>query len=1012
MKKRLEILVLCFALVCCSATVFAQQVIRGTLRSPAGEPLQSVTVTVKGTDRSTTTDANGQFSINAPIGGTLVVSSVGYQQKEISITGTEISDVMQVTDASMNEVVVIGYQTVRKKDLTGATAVINPVSASKISANNVAESIQGLAPGVSVRTGGAPGQGAVVEIRGVASFTDANPLYVIDGMIADANSTINTNDIASIQVLKDASAAAIYGSRAANGVIIITTKQGKEGPARVGIAVKYGLQMLPKKWDLMDNQSFANLQKTQYQNAGQTPPPSVGSNFDPALNTDWQDEITQVGSMQDYNLSLSGGSNSGSYLISGSFYKNEGVLVGHSFERASLRINTRSTRGRVTFGENMVLSNSNTSVPNEGNPFYDFPQMLPVIPVKGPSYVSPTNPVGWGIGTTDAVTYAYNPVAVNDLARRSSNFAKLVGNAYLDVKLFDWLTYRFNAGAEVSFDHHEVIRKLGIWQFNAAPKPSSIDEERSRFLSTLFENTLNFNKSFGPHAINGVVGISQQHTTRELTAGGRSDLQVFNGNYMTTISSATGTSTAGGGVPVDYRMYGFLGRINYTYDDKYLLTLSGRIDEDSRFGENFRRGTFPSVAASWRISRENFFNISWINDLKIRASYGELGIVPLGSWDYTAFINNSPRVIFGPNQTPNNGSSQARLANPDLKWEERITKNIGIDAVLFNNRLSLSIDAYNSLSKDALLQLPVAGYLGNLQGDPFVNAGSIRNKGIEFAATYRHTSSSEFKWDAGINFTTIKNEIESVGNRGTGIDYIQIGNTRTKIGRSLGEWYVIQTAGLFQTQQEIDNYKNKAGDQIQPNAKPGDVKYVDLNDDGEINSGDRTFNSSPWPKLQTGAQFNATWKQFSLNLQFVGVFGFKVYNDVRRILDSYQRTNFRSDISPWTTNNTATGDPRLGLDNDQGIIDNNKADTDRWLENGSYLRLRVLEIGYTLGGKAMDKVNFRNARLFISGQNLFTITSYSGLDPDVVGLGLYERGLDVGNWPPSRVISFGLQCEF
>ena len=1011
MKKRLHSSFICLALLCCSVSVIAQQMIRGTLRSPSGEPLQGVTVTVKGTDRSTATDANGQFTINAPIGGTLVVSSVGYQQKEISINGTEISDVLQVTDASLNEVVVIGYQTVRKRDLTGATAVINPANSNRISSNNLAESIQGLAPGVNVRTGGAPGQGAVVEIRGVASFTDANPLYVIDGMIADANSTINTNDIASIQVLKDASAAAIYGSRAANGVIIITTKQGREGPARVGIAVKYGLQMLPKKWDLMDNRAFANMQKQQYQNAGQIPPPSVDANFNPAINTDWQDEITQVGNMQDYNLSLSGGSNSSSYLLSGSFYKNEGVLVGHSFERASLRINSRSQRGRVTFGENLVLSNSNTSVPNEGNPFYDFPQMLPVIPVKGPGFISPTNPEGWGIGTTDAITYAYNTVAVNDLARRKSNFAKLVGNAYIDVKLFNWLTYRFNAGAEVSFDHHKIVRKLGIWQFNAAPKPSSIDEDRSRFLSTLFENTLNFNKTFGAHAINGVVGISQQHTTREATSGGRSDLQVFNGNYMTTIGSATGTSTAGGGIPVDYRMYGYLGRINYSYDDKYLITLSGRIDEDSRFGENFRTGYFPSVAASWRISRENFFNVSWINDLKIRASYGELGIVPLGSWDYTAFINNSPRVVLGPNQTAFNGSTQARLANPDLKWEERITKNIGIDATLLNNRVTLSIDAYNSLSKDALLQLPVAGYLGNLQGDPFVNAGSIRNKGIEVAATYRHTGSG-VKWDAGFNFTTIRNEVESVGNRGTGIDYIQIGNTRTKIGRSLGEWYVIRTAGLFQTQQEIDNYKNKAGVVIQPNAKPGDVKYIDQNDDGAINSENRTFSGSPWPKLQTGAQFNATFQQFSFNLQLVGVFGFKVYNDVRRILDSYQRTNFRSDVNPWTTSNTGTGDPRLGLDSDQGIIDNNKADTDRWLESGSYLRLRNLEIGYALGGNLLDKVNFRSARIFVSGQNLLTISKYSGLDPDVVGLGLYERGFDVGNWPPSRVLSIGIQCEF
>lgn len=1011
MKKRLQLVsILCAALLTC-VTVFAQQVIRGTLRTPTGEPLIGATITVKGTNRSVATDANGQFMINAPVGGSLVISSVGYQQKEISITGTDINDVLQVSDASLSEVVVIGYQTVRKKDLTGATAVINPVNASRISANNLAESIQGLAPGVNVRTGGAPGQSAVIEIRGVASFTDANPLYVIDGMIADANSTINTNDIASIQVLKDASAAAIYGSRAANGVIIITTKQGREGPARVGIAAKYGIQMLPKKYDIMDNRAFAAMQKQQYINAGQTPPSSVDANFDPSVNTDWQDEMTQVGSMQDYNLSLSGGNNTSNYFLSGSFFKNDGVVIGRSFERAALRINSTTRRGRVTFGENLMMSNTNITSPNEGNPFYDIPLMLPVIPIRGPQFISPTNPEGWGIGTTDAVTYAYNPLAVNDLSRRNSNFAKLVGNGYIDVKIFNWLNYKFNAGAEVSFDHNKVLRKVGIWQFNGAPKPSSVDEDRSRFLSLLFENTLNFNKTFGAHNINGVVGYSQQHSSREFTLGGRTDLQVFNGNYMTTVTSATGTSTAGGGTPLDYRIYGYLGRLNYSFDDKYLITLSGRIDQDSRFGENFRTGYFPSVAASWRISREKFFNVDWISDLKIRASYGELGIVPLGSWDYTAFINNSPRVVLGPNQTPFNGSTQARLANPDLKWEERITKNIGLDAAFLNNRLTVSIDAYNSLSKDALLQLPVAGYLGNLQGDPFVNAGSIRNTGIEFAANYRNNSRT-FKWDAGFNFTTIHNEVESVGNRGTGIDYIQIGNTRTKIGNSLGEWFLIKSAGLFQTQDEINNYKNKAGVVIQPNAKPGDVKYIDLNDDGTINSEDRDFVGSPWPTLQTGAQFNASFKQFSFNIQFVGVFGFKVYNDVRRIMDSYQRTNFRKDISPWTPANTGTDDPRLGLDSDQGIIDNNKGDTDRWLENGSYVRVRNLEIGYTIGNDILNRISFRGARIFLSAQNLLTITKYKGLDPDVVGLGLYERGLDVGNWPPSRIISLGIQCEF
>jgi TonB-dependent starch-binding outer membrane protein SusC len=852
---------------------------------------------------------------------------------------------------------------------------------------------------------------AKIEIRGAASFTNTDPLYVIDGMIADANTTINNNDIASIQILKDASAAAIYGSRAANGVIIITTKRGKEGEAKVGFSVKYGIQKIPKRWDLMNNEQFAETQRTQYTNSGLTPPTSVDANFDPSVNTDWQEEMIRTGKLSDYNLTLSGGSKNSTYLLSGSYFNNEGVLIGHSFKRGSLRLNTTTTKGRVTFGENLVLTNTNIKSPREGNPFYDMAIMLPVIPVKDPSYQSVTNPEGWGIGTVDAITYGYNPVAVNHLSLGTSNFAKLVGNGYVDVRITDWLNYKFNAGAEVSYDLNKYVRKLGIWQFNGAPKPSSVDEERARFLSSLFEHTLNFNKVLTDHHISGVVGVSKQHTTRETTSGGRTDLQVFNGQYMTTIGSANGVATAGGGVPVDYQILGYLGRVHYSFKDRYLATLTGRIDQDSRFGENFRTGTFHSEALAWRISEENFFSLDFVNNLKIHASYGELGIVPLGSWDYTAYINNAPRAVFGVNQFPYVGVTQAQLANPDLKWEERIVKNIGLDAEFLDSKISLSIEAYNSLSKGALLQLPVAGYLGNLGGNPFVNAGSVRNKGFEISATYR-SSGTGLRWDVSANATTIKNTVEDVGNRGEGIDYIQIGNTRTKVGRSLGEWYLIRTDGLFQSQSEVDSYTSSNGTVIQPFAKAGDVKFIDKNDDGTINAEDRDYVGSPWPKLQMGAQFNGYYKQLSVRVQFVGVFGNKIYNDVRHVLDGYQHTNFRNDISPWSESNKGSSDPRLGRDTEQGIVENNRGDSERWLENGSYLRLRNVEIGYNIPTNVLQKIGFESSRIFISAQNLFTITKYSGLDPDVVGANLYERGLDNGNWPASRVISFGIQSEF
>jgi hypothetical protein len=357
------------------------------------------------------------------------------------------------------------------------------------------------------------------------------------------------------------------------------------------------------------------------------------------------------------------------------------------------------------------------------------------------------------------------------------------------------------------------------------------------------------------------------------------------------------------------------------------------------------------------------------------------------------------------------GSVQAQLANPDLKWEERKIQNYGIDASLLEGKVSVTVEAYNSLAEDNLVRLPVAWYLGNVGGEPFVNAASIRNSGVEISATYRQMK-SDFKWDVSANFTTIKNRVEDVGNRGKGIDYLQIGNTRTQVGRSLGEYFLIRTDGIFQSEEEILNYTNADGKVIQPFAKPGDIKFVDLDGNGEINNEDRDFVGSPWPTLQSGLQFNASYKQLSLNLQLVGVFGYKIYNDTRRVMDSYQRTNFRSDIDPWSPTNTDGADPRLALDTEQGVIDNNRGNSDRWLDDGGFVRMRNIEIGYALNQPVFTRAGIRNARLFVSSQNLFTITKYKGLDPEIGGNGILERSVDSGNWPASRVFSLGLQLEF
>ncbi|AKD54651.1 SusC/RagA family TonB-linked outer membrane protein [Spirosoma radiotolerans] len=1000
-----------------SAKAEVASTVTGRVLDETGSPLPGVTVVLKGTTTGTTTNAEGVYTLSVPDGNaTLTFSFIGYTTQDVAVNNRSTVDVRLVPNATeLNEVVVIGYQAVRKRDVTGANDVINPTEANRVTAQSLPESIQGLAPGVTVRNTGVPGQQASIQIRGVASFLNTDPLYVVDGMIADANPTLNSDDIESIQILKDASAAAIYGSRAANGVIIVTTRQGKEGPARVSFSAKYGVQQAYKRWDVMNASEFAATQRQQYQNAGQAPLSSVAeATFNPNVNTDWQDQVLRTGSLQNYNINLSGGTKTGQYYISGSYFNNTGYVIGSNFNRASLRINTRSVLNRFTVGENLVLTNSNTqNQPAGTNPIYDMAYNLPVIPVQDPSYISPTNPLGYGIGSFNAVSYAFNPVAARSLAPSRTNVARLVGNGYVEYKFADWLSYRFNAGLDANFSYNQNLRYLGVFQYNAAPVPTSVGEDRSQYRSFLFENTLNFNRTFGAHNINGVVGISQQTTRSDITSGSRTNLGYAGGQYFTTIGAATGISNSAGGTPDYYRILGYLGRINYTYGDRYLLTLTGRVDQDSRFGASNRTGFFPSVAAAWRISQEKFFHVDWISELKLNVSYGKLGIVvpTLGSFPYTAYINSNPRAIFGTDQAANVGAYQAQLSNPDIRWEQRIQQNVGVTASFLNNRIFTEINVYNSLSSNAILNLTVPGYLGNLRGNPYVNTASIRNRGIEFAATYRSTKHA-FKWDVSGNFTTIKNRVESVGNQGQGINYIVSGNTRSQVGNPIGQWFVLKSNGLFQSQEEINNYRGADGSLVQPFAKPGDIRYVDTNNDGRIDVNDRQFVTSPWPTLQAGAQFNGSYKNFSLNIQLVGTFGYTVYNDVRRILDSYQNTNFRRDISPWTPTNTGTTDPRLGLESgDQGIISNNLAYSDRWLENASYVRFRNIEIGYNLPKELANRFHARGARIYVSGQNLFTITGYSGLDPDVTGANIQERGVDNGHWPTPRVISLGINCD-
>jgi TonB-linked SusC/RagA family outer membrane protein len=480
--------------------------------------------------------------------------------------------------------------------------------------------------------------------------------------------------------------------------------------------------------------------------------------------------------------------------------------------------------------------------------------------------------------------------------------------------------------------------------------------------------------------------------------------------------------TLSGGVS-KWANLGYLGRINYNYAERYYLSGTFRRDGDSRFGPDFRYGNFPSLSAAWKINREAFFTSSIFSDLTVRASYGKLGNSDiLSPWQYFGSISPLPVAVFGTPEIIYQGAINIQLANSNLHWETKKTTNFGVDATLLNNKLSLSADYFIAKTDDVLTFLPIPATAGNgpINGSPNsnppVNAASLKNTGFELSATYRHNN-RPFSWDISLNLTKIKNEVTNLGNLGAGRNFTQIGDARTEVGRSIGEWYVTRTNGIFQSQQEVDAYVNKNGDKIQAYAKPGDIRYIDVDGDGTFDDiKDRDYAGSPWPKLEGGLIWNGTYKNFNLSMQWYGVAGNKIYNRERYYLDRFlTNADYRKGIQPWTEQNHSTTTPRIGVDNngaDRGLVENAIPQSDRWLESGSYLRLRNLEIGYTFSKGYLERVGFTSARFYVSGQNLITITGYTGLDPDITGPNIYERGLDYGQFPALRIISAGLQFGF
>lgn len=1008
--------------------------VSGRVVDEKGSGMPGVNVVVKGTSIGTQTDTDGRFTVTAPDNATLIFSFVGYTAQEVAVNNRTSLSINLAPDArALSEVVVVGYLTQDRQNVTSAVSSLDVKEATKAPVATASQALQGRVAGVQVQGSGGPGDAPVITIRGIGTLGNAasGPLYVIDGLWTENIRDLNPNDIESLTVLKDASSTAVYGSRGANGVVLITTKKGKAGAPAISLNAYKGVDNVYKRYNLTNASEWADRAVIAYANAGLDPlnngqnslagaVKGPGGAFNPNIDTDWQDEFFQTGSLENYNLNFSGGTsgdkNATNFLISGDYFHQEGIVKGPDFKRYSLRLNSGLTRGRLRLQQNAQITHLNTVLLN-GWPFIDVLTMIPSIPVYDAN-----NTGGYGTGSPILNTFATNPIGAQELLRRTQSDNRLAGNVSADVTIFDFLTYRLNLALDGHTYSNADAQKAGIIRQNTRINTSSLSEFLGNDLFLMAENTLNFNKRFGDHNVNVLAGYSEQsyrqHNVSAQTQGFTSIPQYY---FELSAGSDKGVIS---GTSTENARRSFFSQATYDYKNRYLVSASFRRDGTSKFAPENRWGNFGAGSLGWRISEEDFFKnaLPVVNNLKLRASYGVNGNEGLfgsygGNYLTTPIIGQNVNYVIGTDQRIVNGSAQLALASPDLQWEERYTKDLGIDLSVLNNRLSLSADYYIAETRKALAPVQVPTYLGHFGDVLYQNAGNLENKGFEFALGF-HDSKADFTYGADFTLTTLKNQITSVPVKGQTFGGGE-GVTRSELGTSLGEFYLIPFDGIFQSQEEVKNYKNSAGQVIQPYASAGDVRYKDVNDDGKIDNADRIFAGLSIPKLQMGLNLNAAYKGFDVSMFLQSVSGNKIYNVARRNLESYNGpNNYNADVTPWSVENPSSTTPRLlqgGGAGDLGLAAASNAmfNTTRWLEDGSYVRLKNVQIGYTIPKTFTSRVpSLGSVRFYVTGRNLVTFTDYTGFDPEITGTGFFSRGVDDSAYPNVRSFTGGVQVNF
>lgn len=982
--------------------------VTGTVTDVSGEPIIGANIRIKGTTTGTITDIDGNFSIEAEPQSVIEVSYIGYLTQETVINNQKsIRFLLKEDTKTLDEVVVIGYGVQKKADLTGSVANINTEKLNTQSNANIGQALQGKIAGVDiVSQGGAPGSGTRIMVRGIGTLNNASPLYIVDGMYMNSIDHINPNDIASIDVLKDASSAAIYGSRAANGVIIVTTKEGSntEGKPIIDLSVNLGISTASKFLDMLDAKGWAEVTTIARQAIGK-PALDMATDLANRPDNDWQDIMFRPALMQNYNLSVKGGGKYSTYYTGLGYFNQDGIVKGTNYQRYNIQSKNDYKRGIFSAGTNLIISFSHDKPLHQelrGGMIGTILQSVPTL-----EKYDDTREGGYG-GTYGDVVNIPHPLAIIDdnIMDRYNENVKIFANLYAQIELFKGLKYKLNLTPDFSFERYKNY--LNKYDFGLATNSiTQLTERQRRRRNILVENLLTFDRTFEEHKISALAGYTYQDSRfRHIQAYGEGLPQ-----GLEEIDAAT-TNRSNEGNSWRSVLTSILGRVFYSYQNKYLFTATIRRDGSSKFGKNNRYGYFPSFSLGWNVAEEKFMeNVHWLDQLKLRGGYGVLGNQEIDNYQYSSTITTGINYPDG-NGGLLQGAFPKNFANPDIKWEETAMTNVGIDFMAFNNRLSLTADYYVKNTKDILLTVPIPISSGGAN-DPIRNAGKIRNNGFEFNLGWMDQPNPDISYGINLIGSFNKNKVIAMGSESGSIKggstNQNITTSETKAGYPIGGYWLISTAGYFNSQEEVDAYA-KDGKKIQPAAEPGDIKFVDANNDGVINDDDRVFQGSPFPDFTFALNGNMRYKNFDLSIGLQGVLGNKIYNATRQTLEDVTKgSNFlASCLDYWTPENKNASHPRLTWDDPNR---NTRAESDRYLENGSYLRLRSVQLGYTFP-QTWFKGAIQHARVYINAENLFTITSYSGYSPDVNADNANYRGFDNFIYPTNRTFMLGLNVTF